>query len=182
MSFWKELLGLGNRPAKEPRRELDQPPPPAQAKKPTEAGAPPDASLESIKQNASSLVREQVEEIAKIAAATRRGQYSPPNSGRASENYDTLPIHNAARRGNLMRVKKLIEEDPTLIHRRDEDGTPLHHAAVGGHTKVAEYLLANGADVNAKGGMVGWTPLKIAVQWMEGKEVAELLRKHGGHL
>jgi len=50
----------------------------------------------------------------------------------------------------------------------------LHKAAGWGHKEVAELLIANGADVNAKD-EDGDTPLVYA----EG-EIADLLRKHGG--
>ena len=52
--------------------------------------------------------------------------------------------------------------------------TPLHSAADGGHTEVAELLIANGADVNAKD-YDDKTPLDRADD-----EIADLLRKHGG--
>ena len=50
----------------------------------------------------------------------------------------------------------------------------MHKAAGWGHKEVAELLIANGADVNAKD-EDGDTPLVYA----EG-EIADLLRKHGG--
>ena len=55
--------------------------------------------------------------------------------------------------------------------------TPLHYAAFEGHEKIAELLIATkGADVNAKH-IGGLTPLDLA---SSNKEIADLLRKHGG--
>ncbi|MDP6307252.1 MAG: ankyrin repeat domain-containing protein, partial [Verrucomicrobiota bacterium] len=42
--------------------------------------------------------------------------------------------------------------------------------------EIVELLIANGADVNAKDGD-GFTPLDLATN---NKEIADLLRKHGG--
>ncbi|HJN90378.1 MAG TPA: ankyrin repeat domain-containing protein, partial [Verrucomicrobiota bacterium] len=50
----------------------------------------------------------------------------------------------------------------------------LFMAAHEGHGEVAELLIANGANVNAKNGN-GETPL----DWAKG-ETADILRKHGG--
>jgi ankyrin repeat protein len=56
--------------------------------------------------------------------------------------------------------------------------TALHFAASAGRKEVAELLIDNGADVNAKT-KIGITPLATAGQ--RGKtETADLLRKHGG--
>ena len=52
--------------------------------------------------------------------------------------------------------------------------TPLHIAANNGHKEVAELLIAEGADVNAKG-VIGITPLHYALT----KEIAELLIDKG---
>ena len=61
---------------------------------------------------------------------------------------------------------------------------PLHAAAAGntsgkirGQKEVAELLIAKGADVNVKAN--GDTPLDLAV-WSNHKDIADLLRKHGG--
>ena len=52
-------------------------------------------------------------------------------------------------------------------------------AALRGHKDVAELLLANKAEVNAKDNN-GETPLHEAVDKGH-KDVAGLLRQHGGH-
>ena len=61
-------------------------------------------------------------------------------------------IHEAAQNGNLERVKELLKANPDLVFNKDNDkgGTPLHWAARSGCKDVAELLLANKADVNAK--------------------------------
>jgi len=56
--------------------------------------------------------------------------------------------------------------------------TPLHKAAREGDKELAAGLLAEGADVNAKGN-AGWTPLHLAAGKGH-REVAELLLAEGG--
>ena len=56
--------------------------------------------------------------------------------------------------------------------------SPLHAAAMGGEETI-EFLIANGANVNAKiesGSYKGMTPLDLASK----TEIADLIRKHGG--
>ena len=64
---------------------------------------------------------------------------------------------DAAKKGNLTRVQKLLS--PENINCRDSQGrnsTPLHLAAGYNNLDVADFLLENGADVNAqdKGGLI----------------------------
>src|ERR1017187_1210230 len=76
-------------------------------------------------------------------------------------------------------VKALLDQDPSLaLSKRGDGQTPLHRAASMGRKGVAEQLLANGADVNAKD-KDGDTPLYRAEGYRR-KDVAELLRLHGG--
>ena len=58
------------------------------------------------------------------------------------------------------------------------DMTPLHWAADAGHKDVAELLLANKADVNAKNNR-GETPLFYTKLFAD-HEIGEMLRQHGG--
>src|SRR5260370_10422126 len=84
-------------------------------------------------------------------------------------------IHDAARDGDLARVQELLKDNRDRVFSKDDeyDWTPLHFATQKGHKDVAELLLANKADVNAKS-IGGETPLHVAA--LNGqKELAELL-------
>jgi len=62
-----------------------------------------------------------------------------------------LPIHEAAKRGDLDEVMRLVQGDPELVITIDDrEKTALHHACWNGHVGVARYLLDRGADVDAK--------------------------------
>ncbi|KAK9871342.1 hypothetical protein WA026_011608 [Henosepilachna vigintioctopunctata] len=84
---------------------------------------------------------------------------------------------DAAKKGNLARVQRLVT--PENINCRDAQGrnsTPLHLAAGYNNVEVAEYLLENGADVNAqdKGGLI---PLHNASSYGH-LDIAALLIKY----
>jgi ankyrin repeat protein len=60
-------------------------------------------------------------------------------------------IHDAAQKGDLAVVQALLKSNPNLALSKDNLGAmPLHWAARMNHKDVAELLLANNADVNAK--------------------------------
>ncbi|MGD0546393.1 MAG: ankyrin repeat domain-containing protein [Terracidiphilus sp.] len=85
------------------------------------------------------------------------------------------PIHDAVRAGDLAKVEALVKEHPDLVSSADEQygQTPLHIAAFNDHKVVAEFLLANKADVNAKA-KNGSTPLHLAAA-KGNKDIVELL-------
>jgi ankyrin repeat protein len=69
------------------------------------------------------------------------------------------PIHDAAQKGDLNKVKALVQSDPKVVTSKDKNGnTPLHLAAFHDHAAVAEFLLANGAEVNAKNSYSSFVP------------------------
>ena len=87
-------------------------------------------------------------------------------------------LHEAAKKGNLSEVKRLIEEGAD-VYVKDENSHPPLYIAVGqGHKDIAELLISKGADVNAVD-KKGRTPLDLA-NYSHHKDLAELLIKHGG--
>lgn len=59
-------------------------------------------------------------------------------------------LSEAAQMGNTARVRELLEQNRDFADLPDEAGyTPLHYAAYFGHTDVARYLIAIGADISA---------------------------------
>ena len=79
-------------------------------------------------------------------------------------------------KGDLEAVKRLIDAKVSI----DSDhyyGTPLKLACANGHIKIAELLIAKGADMNA-GGNEGGTALHGAAIGGH-KEIVELLIEKG---
>lgn len=88
-------------------------------------------------------------------------------------------IFEEARKGNAQAVADLLKKDPGLVRLTDPDPngrkrTLLHNA---GGKAVAELLLAQGAEVNARD-RFGWTPLHA----VPSAEVAALLIEKGADL
>ena len=102
----------------------------------------------------------------------------------ASSHHDPMDykaVDAAAEGGNLETLKSILARDPTLLQSKDwGDLTPLHLAVLHNHQDVVEYLLAQGADVNAKTS-TGITPLHEAAQ-NGNKEITELLLAHGANI
>ncbi len=86
-------------------------------------------------------------------------------------------IHDAAKSGDLEKVKALLKDNPDLVFSKDDRGnSPLHWAAFSGQEEVAELLLTNKAAVDAKDNK-GNTPLHNAAGNGH-KDVVELLLVH----
>ncbi|XP_072093396.1 serine/threonine-protein kinase VIK isoform X2 [Arachis hypogaea] len=91
----------------------------------------------------------------------------------------TSLIHWHSHHNDAAAVRKLLEEDPSLVHARDYDNrTPLHVASLHGWADVASCLIEFGADVNAQD---RWrnTPLADA-EGAKRNSVIELLKLRGG--
>jgi ankyrin repeat protein len=93
------------------------------------------------------------------------------------------PIHGAAQKGDLAKIKALVAQDPSLISAKDKAGkTALHIAAEYNHKDVAEFLIASGADVNARDDEGGFTPLDLALSCYHYMDVLELLIAKGANV
>lgn len=89
-------------------------------------------------------------------------------------------IFDAARTGNLAKIKKLISKGAN-INARNEGGTSLLHLAVaGGHIEIVKFLVASGADINERG-RVNTRLLHTAVAYNHDK-VAQFLIASGADI
>jgi len=80
----------------------------------------------------------------------------------------------AAKHGNLERVNAILEADNSLVNQKDESGaTPVHYAALSGHSHIVRLLVQRGADVNSPDRQHGATPAGWAIEYF---------RELGGHL
>ena len=83
-------------------------------------------------------------------------------------------FHLAAFRGDLAKVRSIYANGMDVDARDQLDWTPLHWAASGGQTDVAEFLVSKGADIKAETKYKA-TPLNLVAS----KELAELLLSKG---
>ncbi|KAL8752879.1 MAG: hypothetical protein Q9184_005591 [Pyrenodesmia sp. 2 TL-2023] len=94
-----------------------------------------------------------------------------------------LPLHEdimqLARLGEIGPIQRLFDEGKyKATHTDSENITPLHWAAINNHYALCQYLIDQGADVNAIGGESEATPAQWAVQRCHYYTVSLLLR-HG---
>jgi len=89
-------------------------------------------------------------------------------------------IHKAAMKGSLEKVKAFLANGEKVDVKDKHEMTPLYYAAVEGHKDVCEYLISQGADVNA-GRESGFFPLGgiISTRTERGIEIFKLLVDHG---
>jgi ankyrin repeat protein len=96
------------------------------------------------------------------------------------------PVHEAAKRGDVEEVKRLIAAGTSVgalgsSAQEDVVATPLHFASLMGRDAVVELLLASGADVDAVDRDYGIVPVHVAA--MNGHaETVELLVDRGADL
>ena len=103
-----------------------------------------------------------------------------------------ISIREAVKTGNIEAVKQHLDAGADVNAKGKYGRTPLHYAASRGLKEIIELLIARRADVNTKievGDYKGQTPLDLAEEVSEDdspedkavkKEIANLLRKHGG--
>ena len=99
-----------------------------------------------------------------------------------------LTIHFAAMGGDEKIVKLLIASKSDVNLADDDGNTVLHFATLWGNKKVVELLIAKGADINVLDDD-GLAPMDMANYNNDSytpnaetakREIADLLRKHGG--
>ena len=95
----------------------------------------------------------------------------------------------AARKGDIARVRELIDADPTLINANNEynsyyagSGSLLANAASGGHLDIVRLLLERGADPNLpQEGIAPHGGALYAAVGRDDYEMAKLLLDHGAY-
>ncbi len=96
----------------------------------------------------------------------------------AKDNMGNTVLHIAAQKGEIKKVKILLEKKPLWVNSKNRFGiTPLHYAAIDGHQEIATQLITAGANVNSKTN-TGITPLYGAVSAGK-KEMIRLLIQNG---
>ena len=92
---------------------------------------------------------------------------------------NVMPLHRAAQKGRTDLARLLLDHGANVnIKGSSIEITPLHWAT--GHAEVTRFLIANGADVNAKD-KDGSTPLHRAAR-EKGPDVAKLLIDNGADI
>jgi|ERR1700752_1224510 len=94
-----------------------------------------------------------------------------------------LNLFEAAATGQTDRVRKLIQDDPTLVNAYSPDGfTSLSLAVFFGHPETVDALLAAGAEVNAASQeSMKLTPLASAIATAK-NEISKTLIEHGANV
>lgn len=88
-----------------------------------------------------------------------------------------IDIFRSTLEGQVNLVEAALAANPALAKSKDstsDNRTALHHAASVGSLEIAQILLSNGADVDAKDD-TGFTPLIVAVAAGKGEVVSELI-------
>ena len=86
-------------------------------------------------------------------------------------------IHDAAAKGDLDAIRKILEQDRSLVNQDDEyEWRPIFHAGLRRHYDVVKYLIDCGADLAAHDGYV----IHYAGEVPNNKEVVSLLIAYGG--
>lgn len=85
-------------------------------------------------------------------------------------------IHDAARSGDVILIKKQLEEGSPIDQRDEKGRTALHLAAYNGHAETIHFLISNDADVNAQAnGFFQATPLHMAAERQQTPSVKILI-------
>lgn len=105
-----------------------------------------------------------------------------PNAGE-SQKADSTSLHDAASKGDVDQLRRLVEQGADVNAVDGEGRTALHKAAVDGRDEAVKFLLDHGVDVNAKDGNAR-TPLELMSEtagklWESGQPIPRSYEKVG---
>ena len=87
---------------------------------------------------------------------------------------DLDELMEEVQRGDIKRVRAILQTNHSLAHQTDDAGaTALHYAAFHGHCEIVTLLLEAGADINSRDRQFDATPAGWAIEY---------LREKGGYL
>ncbi|XP_076364947.1 ankyrin repeat domain-containing protein 49-like isoform X3 [Tachypleus tridentatus] len=88
-------------------------------------------------------------------------------------------VLTAAEKNDVVKLKELLEKDPSLVNVTDSDSyTPLHRACYMNNVEAINVLLSYKADVRARTSD-NWEPLHCAGRW-DNVEAAAVILQNGG--
>ena len=91
------------------------------------------------------------------------------------------PLADAAMRGDMARVQRLLEAGVNVNEAQGDGMTALHWAARNANTQLAELLVSEGSEVNTVTRIGAYTPLHLASQ-VGNAEIVRILLKAGSLL
>lgn len=87
---------------------------------------------------------------------------------------------NAAKKGNIKKIKELVKSHPVLVNATDQHGrASLHYAAEGNYLTVANFLIRHGAEIDAQDER-GMSSLHLAMIYDD--DIAAKLIENNGDL
>ena len=93
------------------------------------------------------------------------------------------PVHDAARKGDVNKLKELVAADPAVVSSTDKMGkTALHIAAASNQLDAATFLIEHGVDLNAKDKNGGFTALDMALSSAHYIDMVRLLIERGANV
>jgi len=101
-----------------------------------------------------------------------------PIMGSAGQDQLVPLMSEAAFKGDVATMEKLVAKGASVNQHDQYDRTPLHFAAFNGHLDAVKWLIEKQADVNVSGMVNGFTPLFAACENND-LDVAKLLVEAG---
>lgn len=89
-----------------------------------------------------------------------------------------MDIRQAIEQGDIKKVQEIVQKNPDIINQRDNeflDNQPIHFAVIYGQNEILEYLISQGADVDAENNNTN--PLFLSI-YSENLEICKLLIKN----